>query len=211
MIPAIAHIKEQIANKKLDTRTIEGRAWLVNKTASLNLTAANLFADRTALKNRNIIGRMYYFYYNAKLKETLPYWDRFPLIIPLRHYPDGFLGINLHYIYPKDRLLLLTKLQPLQTGSVNDERTRLRLSYPILQAYHRAYEATPCIKRYLWTQVRTRFLEIPAPEWDIAAALPVQDFRQNVKRTPSKNVWVESKQKYHPSHTKVVGRPHKND
>lgn len=198
MIPVIAHVKEQLDNKGLDPRTLAGRTWLLNKTAALRVTAANLFADRTQLKNRAILGRMFFFYYHAKLRETLPYWDRFPLIIPIQQYPDGFLGLNLHYIYPKDRLMLLKKLEKLQTGNINDESTRLRLSYPILQAYHRAYEATPCIKRYLWTQVRTRFLEIPAPEWDIAATLPVQDFRKGVRRLGgAKTVWVESREKYH--------------
>jgi len=38
------------------------------------------------------------------------------------------------------------------------------------------FEATPCIKRYLFSQIQSRFLEITADEWDIAALLPMESF-----------------------------------
>lgn len=188
----LSYIREELNSKNLDPRMEIGRNWLLHKVKSLRPTPANLMADREALRNRTMIGRFYFFFYNPKMKETLPYWDRFPLVVPIARYNDGFLGLNLHYIPPKDRLILLKKLSVYATGSLNDERTRLRLTYPILQATHRAYEATPCIKKYLYPHVQSRFLEIPANEWEIAAALPVQMF----KKESASAVWSESKEKY---------------
>ena len=53
-----------------------------------------------ASQNRPVVtpGEMYMFYYDAKHKDTLPYWDRFPLVFPFSKVKDGFLGLNLHYL-----------------------------------------------------------------------------------------------------------------
>jgi hypothetical protein len=195
MATLIEKIKEQVVNKNVDTTTAFGRSWLLQKMANLTPSAKNrmeILRDREAQRTRTMIGRMYFFFYSPKGYEALPYWDRFPMVIPIMRYHDGFLGLNLHYIYPKDRLILLTQLKRFATGSVNDERTRLRLTYPLLKATHQAFRATPCIKRYLGSFVRSRFIEIPTSEWDIAATLPVQNFAQAKKQ----EVWQDSKDRY---------------
>jgi len=196
MANLLTQIRENLEKQGIDPNTNPGRTWLLSKMKRLVYpTRADLFQDRQALKNRTIIGRLYFFFYNPKLKEILPYWDRFPLVLPIMRYHDSMLGLNLHYISPKDRLVLLTKLAQFATGSLNDEGTRLRLSYPTLKAAHRAYEATPCIKKYLFTHVKSRFMEIPAPEWMIAASLPLQSFRGK-SYTSSEAIWEESKEKF---------------
>jgi hypothetical protein len=50
----------------------------------------------------------------------------------------------------------------------------------------------PCIKRYLFTNIQSRFLEITADEWDIAVMLPAENF---VGATTSK-VWSDSRKKF---------------
>ena len=138
------------------------------------------------------IGRMYFYYYDPKTKDRLPYYDTFPLVIPIERYPDGFLGLNLHYIHIKNRIVLLDKLSDTLTDDRYDEKTRLRISYPHLQASSRIFEATPCIKRYLFSHIESRFLEISADEWDIAVMLPVEQF---VGASTSK-VFYDSRKKF---------------
>ena len=41
-------------------------------------------------------GLLNMFFYDPKGRNTLPYYDTFPLVLPLEEYPDGFLGINFH-------------------------------------------------------------------------------------------------------------------
>ena len=43
-------------------------------------------------------GRLNMFVYAPKFARKLPYYDTFPLVLPLENYSDGFLGINLHYL-----------------------------------------------------------------------------------------------------------------
>lgn len=188
----IKRIQESLAKEGLTPRTNKARAWLRAKVKDLNPTRQNIMADRMRLKDKSIIGRMYFFYYDPKTKDTLPYYDRFPLVLPIERYPDGILGLNLHYIHPKQRIIMLDKLSEFANNDKYDKTTKLRLSYDLLKSASKIFEATPCIKRYLFNHVDSRFLEIESNEWDIAALLPVESF---VGATTSK-VYAESRKKF---------------
>ena len=185
-------INEQLAKAGLQPRTNQARAWLRAKIDDLKPSRQALLRDKGRTRDSTIIGRMYFFYYDPKMKETLPYYDRFPLVIPIEQYQDGFLGLNLHYIHPKQRILLLDELSEFANNSKYDSSTKLRLSYDLLRRTGAAYQATPCIKRYLFAHVESRFLEITADEWDIAALLPLENFQ---KASTSK-VYSESRKQF---------------
>jgi len=172
----IDRINQQLAKEGIKPRTDAARAWLRQEVANLNPNRSAMMRDREKLRNRTMIGRMYFYFYDPKHKAPLPYYDRFPLVLPVERYADGFLGLNLHYIHPKQRIILLDKLSDFATNSKYDETTRLRLSYAVLSSATKAFEATPCIKRYLFNHVESRFLEITADKWDIAALLPFEYF-----------------------------------
>jgi len=192
MAKLIDRIKQSLAKEGYATGTNNARNWLRAKVKELTPTSRALMADRDRLKSNSTIGKMYFYFYDPKTKDSLPYYDRFPLVIPIESYPDGFLGLNLHYIHPKQRLILLDKLSETATNSKFDSKTKLRVSYSYLAGASRAFEATPCIKRYLFTHIQSRFLEISADEWDIAAMLPVETF---VGATTSK-VYADSRKKF---------------
>jgi len=192
MATLIDRIQTSLAKEGLTPRTNAARDWLRAKVKSLNPTPQTLMRDRERLRNNSFIGRMYFYFYDPKHKDTLPYYDRFPLVIPIERYPDGFLGLNLHYIHPKQRIILLDKLSDVATNNRFDDKTKLRISYEYLAAASKAFEATPCIKRYLFSHIDSRFLEISAEEWDIAVMLPVESF---VGATTSK-VYADSRKKF---------------
>lgn len=188
----IDRIKESLAKEGLTVRTNAARDWIRAKVKSLRTSRNELLSDRNRLKTKTIIGKMYFYFYSPKTAKELPYYDMFPLVIPIEMYPDGFLGLNLHYLHPKYRLILLDKLSETLTNKRYDEKTRFRLNYNTLKAMSTATEAQPCIKRYLFSHIESRFLEIEASEWDIAALLPVEQF---VKKSQV-HVWAESKKKF---------------
>jgi len=173
----IERIKQQLAKSGTEPRTTAARDWLMSKIKDLKPTRQALLNDKERLKTNTIIGRMYFYYYDPKLKDELPYYDRFPLVIPIERYQDGFLGLNLHYISPRQRIELLDALSDFANNSKYDETTRLRLSWAKLKTVGEAFKAKPCVKRYLFKHVDSRFLEITADEWDIAALLPFQNFQ----------------------------------
>ena len=185
-------ITQQLSEEGLEPRTNAAREWLKAKVKNLSPQRTALMKDRDKIKNRSMLGCMYFYFYDPKLKDSLPYYDRFPLVIPIERYSDGFLGLNLHYIHPKQRIILLDKLSDTATNKRFDEKTKLRLSYQYLASASTAFQAMPCIKRYLFSHLTSRFLEIPADEWDIAALLPVEQFE---KASKSK-VYAESRERF---------------
>ena len=188
----IDRIKSSLAKEGLSPRTNQARAWLQEKIKTLKPTRESLLRDRQRLKTSSIVGKMYFYFYDPKTKDTMPYYDRFPLVIPIEMYRDGFLGLNLHYIHPKSRMVLLDKLSVTATNKSYNESTKLRLNYEYLSKASKAFEAMPCIKRYLYNHIDSRFLEIAADEWDIAALLPMESF---IGASTSK-VYSDSRKKF---------------
>ena len=131
---------------------------------------------------------MYFYNYDPKFKDKLPYYDEFPLIFAVDYFPRGFLGMNLHYVSPRNRMLIMNSLSDIATNARYDSSTRLALSYRVLQGASKFSTIKPCIKRYLYNNVKSSFVTIDANEWDIAIFLPVQRFR---KASASK-VWSDS-------------------
>ncbi len=185
-------INAQLFKTGFEARTTQARRWLRSKVTELKPTPQKLMQDKERMTNSNFIGHMYFFFYDPKTKDKLPYYDRFPLVIPIQKYKDGFLGLNLHYIHPKHRIILLDKLSQFASNKNYDMQTKLKLSYQTLSAFSRAYEATPCIKRYLANHIESRFVEIFADEWDIAALLPVEQF----EKASANKVWSDSRKKF---------------
>jgi hypothetical protein len=188
----IDRISESLAKEGLTPRTNKARAWLRSKVKDLSPSASSLMREDSRLKDKSVIGKMYFYFYDPKLKDSLPYYDRFPLTIPMEQYQNGFLGLNLHYIHPKQRITLLDKLSETLNNDKYDDTTKFRINYSYLKSASRIYEATPCIKRYFYSNIQSRFLEISPNEWDIAALLPAENF---VGATTSK-VFSDSRKKY---------------
>ncbi len=144
--------------------------------------------DRSiGVTSRPLIGKMYLFQYKAKWDEKLPYWDMWPLIFPFDYAKDGFYGINLHYLPINDRTNLMIRLIKAQGGSGNmSENYKLKLNYNIITKFK---PAIPCIKRYLFKQVRGQGLYgIGGEDWSYAAALPLHKFQKQ----SAKYVWSQS-------------------
>ena len=131
---------------------------------------------------------MYFFYYDPKWKNELPWYDRFPLIFPIQRYSDGFLGMNFHYLHPKDRAILMDELKGYANNNKYDDTTKLLLTYNTLRGFGKLKRARPTIHRYLDTKVQSQFVRINADEWEVALFLPVERF----KKANKKEVWAHS-------------------
>lgn len=154
----------------------------INETAFLK-------QNQSQLVTRIMPGSMYMYHYDPKMKDELPYYDRFPLIFPFKVESDRFWGINLHYLPLPYRAKLMDALYDLATNKRYDETTRLQLSYKLLNGVAKFRYFKPCIKQYLTSHVESRFLYIHPDQWDIALFLPLERFEKKSKA----QVWAESK------------------
>lgn len=135
------------------------------------------------------VGRMYLFMYDPKMKQELPYYDKFPLIFPFRRVKGGFYGINMHYLPHMMRAKLMDALYTLANNQAYDDTTKLRMSYQILSRASRFRFFQPCVKHYLNSHVKTRFLWVPADQWETALFLPLERFVGATKQ----QVWKDSR------------------
>ena len=74
-------------------------------------------------------GRMNLFVYDPKYKKTLPFYDTFPLVLPLETIRGGFMGLNFHYLPYPLRFRLLERMQKFATNSKFDASTKLLAGY----------------------------------------------------------------------------------
>ena len=165
--------------------------WLANRISEIknpgsipNGLSREAYRQTTGFR----LGGMYCFYYDPKTKDKLDYYDRFPMVLVLDRYSDGFLGLNLHYLPFQYRIAFLGKL--MKFADLNDagEIERLRVTYDILTASKSLKAFKPCLKRYLTGHIQSKILAIQSNEWDIAAFLPIQQF----KKASAAKVWQES-------------------
>ena len=126
-------------------------------------------------KRTPFFGRLNMFFYDPKLKTKLPYYDTFPLVLPLERYPDGFLGINFHYLPINLRIRLLDRMVDFSNNTKFDESTTLDVDYTGVKGIRLV---KPTLKRYLSGRVKTNFRRIVADEFTVATLLPVQRFRK---------------------------------
>ena len=178
--------------KGITPRSKESRAWFMNKAKNLNVSRSKLMKeDPIELRSRPAVGKMYMYFYDPKHKETLPYYDRFPLIVMIGPAPKGFMGLNLHYLPLATRAKFLDALLDTINNERYDESTRFRLSYEMLKRASKLKAFRPCLKRYLSSHVRSRLAMVPAPEWEIATFLPTADF----EKASSSQVYRDSRRK----------------
>lgn len=123
------------------------------------------------------IGAMLIYFYDPKTKEQLPYYDRFPCVFPIELYGDGFLGINMHYLSPFQRARLMDALYKTAQKKKTDKQ-RLQINYQILKGATQFRTFRPCVKRYLYSHVRSRFFIVRTKEWDTILMLPLERFEQ---------------------------------
>lgn len=158
---------------------------------STNISSMQMLAQNQSSQTTVILpGRMYMFVYSAKHKEKLPYFDRFPLIIPFSKDRGSFKGLNFHYLPYAQRILLLDALIR-AGGKANPHRKNdaLRLTWDTVNAASKMPLIAPCVKMYLNGYVKSRFIEIPSESWATAIMLPTANFGE----VSINEVWKDSR------------------
>jgi hypothetical protein len=171
------------AGQTLTVKAKDSSAWFADSVKNIN---KDVKTDPNKVFTKNAqpqIGRMYLFVYDAKHKETLPFFDIYPLVFPIEFYHDGFLGINLHYLPPGARAALLNALMTISNNDKYDDSTKLSISYDLLRASSRKFSGFQnCVKRYLFGHVRSSFQYVHPSDWSKAVTLPLQKWSVNTNK-----------------------------
>jgi hypothetical protein len=194
-MPKRITIKDVFERNKYDLETTvkKSRAWFEQQVLLLgrqNITPARVLnGNEEQLVTRVQPGHLYMYAYDPKGKAELPYYDRFPLVFPFRKTPDGFIGLNMHYLPYPLRITLLDNLLIYRSNTRMDDMTKLKYSWQIIDGVSRFAAARPCVKQYLSNHVRSQFRQITSKDWATAMLLPVERFVGASKA----EVWADSK------------------
>lgn len=167
----------------------KSQQWFTSQIKKLSTATPQKVLRDASLTSTMIPGSMYLFFYDPKLKAELPYYDRFPLVLPFRKVKGGFYGLNFHYLPPLLRVKLLDRLLQFSTTAGITEETRLRFKYQLIAGSAKFAWAQPCVKMYLNNHVVSRFALIDPKDWVTAMLLPVERFVGANKDS----VWRESR------------------
>ena len=158
---------------KLKKSGKEPYQWYRNRIKELGTPSQAQLIRDGKITGRVNFGALNMFIYDPKLKNKLPYYDTFPLVLPIERYRDGFLGINFHYLPYALRARLLSRLDP-------------NANYSALKNVRLV---KPTLKRYLNSNVRSRFRKLEEEDFMTAIMLPVQRF----KKSSASKVWSDSR------------------
>lgn len=173
---------------KVPARTDAARSWYRNLGKEAQVKENDLVHDKSRVKKKIEPGSMFLFQYDPKTKEELPYYDRFPMIFPVDVAPGGFYGINLHYLPLRLRARLMDALYKYVTDDRYDTKTKLAITYKVLQGASKLKLFKPCLKRYLYNHVQSPFVYIFPSEWDTVLWMDLQRFAKK----SDKYVWDQS-------------------
>lgn len=186
-------LQAQAFRAGITPRTKQAQNWFRKKVKDLgDVNRRSLLKDSALEKtSQNIAGSMYMYFYDPKHKATLPYYDRFPLVIMVEPAEGGFYGLNLHYLPPGVRARFLDALMQTAPKNITDT-SRLKLRYDLLKGVRKFKEFEPCFKRYLSSQIKSQMVKVPMTEWDIAIFLPTEQFA----KVKAESVWRYSRKQY---------------
>lgn len=171
---------DNLLPSEIEEKSLEAREWFKDNLRNIKVNRNKLLVEGTPIRTP-FLGTLVLFNYNAKGYATLPYWDKYPVVIPIEPRGKGFLGLNLHYLPPRKRLELLEVFDQLAVDPDmgDDENTRLKLTYDMVKSISKLKWARPCVKEYLTTHIKGQIREIPYDYWDVVAMLPSQKFVDN--------------------------------
>ena len=150
--------------------------WFREKVKELGEVPPQRLIREGIVTARPTFGTMNFFMYSPKNKDNvdiLPYYDRFPLIIPTDQRGGRFWGINFHYLPYGLRVQLFRRMLSFASDNNFDEKTTINVSWRQISSIR---AVRPSIKSYLFSQVRSAFLNIRVNEMPVALNLPVQRF-----------------------------------
>ena len=153
-------IRQDVGDRELSL------TWYKRKVSELasRISAGRLMREGKILKTPGF-NQLNFFRYNPKTKAILPYYDTFPLVMPIDSAKGGFLGINFHYLPIPLRMRLLETLAKRNFAGDYSKLKNIKL-------------IKPCVKHYLRSQFTSGFYRLDELDYAPAIFMPVQSFKK---------------------------------
>lgn len=138
---------------------------------------------------KTLRGRLILMTYDPVTKDKLPYYDTQPLIFVVEVRSNYLLGINVHYLPPRERKVLVDGLMGFKEDA-SDEQILMRMRYADIQSVVVSSQAKMLIKKYYTRRIKNMMIVAPE-EWDNVIQLPLYRF----EKKSVNEVWAATKRK----------------
>jgi hypothetical protein len=174
-------VKQNILDKVKtapDYAANNANAWFTKRIKDLgHFSRTELLKETKNLQGSRLFpGSMNFFGYDPLTKETLPYYDRFPLVLVISIGRRTFSGIAFHYLPIPLRVKLFERIATISTSKNLNQQRILQLTWEMLRNASRFPEVAPAIKQYRYDHIQTKVIRIPLDEMKIALFLPNEQF-----------------------------------
>lgn len=185
-------IQDDFGKTGYERKSKAAKDWFMKNVQSLvDVNRWTLLKDENVIRvNQPYIGQMFMYFYDPKFKYTLPFYDRFPLIIMVDVAKGGFYGLNLHYLPPLIRAAFLDTLTSTMGDVTKTESRRLDITYGMLKGSAKLRFFKPCFKHYLTNHVHSKIVRVEPEDWETAIFLPTEQFK-----VTKESVWTNYSRK----------------
>jgi len=193
MASLFENISKEALVEGITPRTQASMAWFEDKLQAMSVNRTQLINQTPEFKRRSkidvnipLIGTMHMFRYEPLNRDSMKYYDRYPLVILVGEITDGFTALNLHYMPPMLRIKFLDFMYQRTIGSGKQERFAAywdRINRGLTKKF-----LAPMVKSYRNDRIRGRIAQVFPDEWEIAAFLPFERFFKKTKDI----VWRDS-------------------
>ena len=175
----------------IQARTKESMRWFRTRVSQIKSVSRQQLLKDARQRKKPFFGGMFMYFYDPKHKKTLPFYDRFPLCIPVEPAKGGFYGLNLHYLPHSLRAQFLDALYDTTNNDKFDASTRFKLTYNLLKGISGKPYYKACYKHYLSDHVKSSFAVVDSADWEIAIFLPTESLR----KSDVSSVWKDSRKR----------------
>lgn len=168
--------------------TMDSLVWFKNRLRNAKINESEVLRGELGKRrSKPSIGGMFFFRYDAKYKEELPYWDAFPLVIVFNEDKDHVWGINLHYLAPEARVIIFKRIMDIIGSKTILDNRKISVTWEVLNAMAHSKWIKHAVKCYLKGHLRSMPVEVRSEEWSASIFLPLENFQKASKE----HVWKD--------------------
>ena len=151
------------------------------KVKQSSILDTNLYGKKSGTEKNQLVGKLYFYEYAAEMAGDSEHgiYDRYPLCFffnagKSKSGKTMLWGLNLHYLAPKERMILLMNLLQLRSSKATRPGMRLKLSWDMIKAVSKHNLYDKAVHSYRVDRIQSRLIEIPAVDWSVVVFLQLQ-------------------------------------
>ena len=168
-------------NESFESLSKKSLFWFVRQRLSLKRNPRVSFSRLKAHQDlgkwtmRPLPGNLYLARYQPLQKNTLPFWDEYPLVLVLKSDNKYVQGVNMHYMHPQARFKYLTEIQKRYKWNEDSLVAIRNLNWNKVSVGRIKWATKASHRRYSREGLVTPWKKIHQKYWPLVCLLPLEN------------------------------------